>query len=132
VVVTVPVTQTRAASPETPGRDEGQAMQIVTHAEGSLRRPYKVLTVTDGTAFGDYTHKPQRTALVSVSDQTGYFTSTSHEHGTDVHTLAVYSATLIGPHMPDHALHGTEYPTQDAAREAAYNAGLLGWMVYTD
>lgn len=56
--------------------------------------------------------------------------SSSFPNGDDDNPVTL-NARTIGEDMTRHPLHGTRYPTCRDADEAAFNAGLLAFMVYT-
>ncbi len=94
---------------------------------------YQTFTIADGVAYDAYergafggSFKP---SIVSMTN--GFNVSTTHRRTGDPGELKVFRFP-DGYHgdIERHALDGTTYPTGDDASRAAYDAGLLQWMVY--
>lgn len=88
-------------------------------------RPYRLFTV-DHCDWEDFA--PER---VVVNDRWGV--SYRHTYGRDGWVLSVYDVSG----MPEegieyHALNGTEYDSKEEASRAAWEAGVLAFMIYEE
>lgn len=103
-----------------------------------MRRTHKVHTAAEGIAFDAFPQYkdggPSMVVLpgwgVSYGSLSRLFSSPSIVAADDGKvTLSAYAAPYTGE---KHPLDGTKYPTEVDARKAAYEAGLIGFMVYDD
>jgi hypothetical protein len=93
-------------------------------------RPYRLFTV-EHCAWGDY---PSNRTV--TCDRWGVSYSQQYDENwerTGLVELRVYDVSR----MPEedieyHALHGTTYATSEDAKRAAFEAGVLAYMVYVD
>ncbi len=85
-------------------------------------REYRLYTVAD-CDYGDF--------QASTVTCTRWGVSYSHQYGTDVHVLQVYDVSNMSEEgVEHHEVHGQEFSTQAEANRAAFEAGVLAFMVY--
>ena len=84
-------------------------------------RPYRLFT-REHCDFADF--PARRTVVVD-----GWGVSYSHTYGEEGWELRAYRAPYTGEH---HDLHGSYWAEQDYAKQAAFQAGLLAFMIYVD
>lgn len=89
-------------------------------------RPYRLYTVED-VDYADFAGK------ASTVTNTRWGVSYAHTYGEDGWTLNVYDVSNLPEEgIEYHALNGTRYAEKEDANRAAFEAGVLAFMVYTE